>query len=527
MAVPQNNLNYERWKNLTITDADLQDLLAYLFETETPLPIESLARILVHNRLEHERKALEERQKTLGKVYLPKEQYTPGEQITFPHLDWKSGTISATRQGNNPEIGEFKVITVDFEDGEKREFAAELAEHPLNTPRNQVDSTSDQAVETVLKTYGAEIRKKLRVALEEQSDIVRIGGTWFPKSLLIDINQGYLNLAEALLDAQKGGPMNPEELLKQMELNQTDNLKLLEFSLNYAMQEDPRFDEVGTSGKIAWFLRRFEPEEVREVPLYLQVKPEVTELPEVSEDTLKMILSLNDELTPDEFSDTEEQITQASIVLNYPHWRTGTLPITPATAQIFPTALETEHVKFMLEDAQNDEKISAWVVRPHRYVFGLREWFERQNLIPGSIIEIAATADPGIVKIVPQKKRSNKEWIKTVLVGADGGLVIALLRQPIHAGIHDRMAIAIPDVASLDNLWNQRRSKNISLKSDIKRMMTELSKLDNQRHVHFIDLYASINVIRRTPPFDLLAVLTNNSEFIHVGDNYYNLAETD
>ena len=527
MAVPQNNLNYERWKNLTITDADLQDLLAYLFETETPLPIESLARILVHNRLEHERKALEERQKTLGKVYLPKEQYTPGEQITFPHLDWKSGTISATRQGNNPEIGEFKVITVDFEDGEKREFAAELAEHPLNTPRNQVDSTSDQAVETVLKTYGAEIRKKLRVALEEQSDIVRIGGTWFPKSLLIDINQGYLNLAEALLDAQKGGPMNPEELLKQMELNQTDNLKLLEFSLNYAMQEDPRFDEVGTSGKIAWFLRRFEPEEVREVPLYLQVKPEVTELPVVSEDTLKMILSLNDELTPDEFSDTEEQITQASIVLNYPHWRTGTLPITPATAQIFPTALETEHVKFMLEDAQNDEKISAWVVRPHRYVFGLREWFERQNLIPGSIIEIAATADPGIVKIVPQKKRSNKEWIKTVLVGADGGLVIALLRQPIHAGIHDRMAIAIPDVASLDNLWNQRRSKNISLKSDIKRMMTELSKLDNQRHVHFIDLYASINVIRRTPPFDLLAVLTNNSEFIHVGDNYYNLAETD
>jgi len=527
MAVPQNNLNYERWKNLTITDADLQDLLAYLFETETPLPIESLARILVHNRLEHERKALEERQKTLGKVYLPKEQYTPGEQITFPHLDWKSGTVSATRQGDNPEIREFKVITVEFEDGERREFAAELVEHPLNTQRNIVDSSDDQTVETVLKTFGAEIRKKLRVALEEQSDIVRIGGTWFPKSLLIDINQGYLNLAEALLDAQKGGPMNPEELLKQMELNQTDNLKLLEFSLNYAMQEDPRFDEVGTSGKIAWFLRRFEPEEVREVPLYLQVKPEVTELPEVSEDTLKMILSLNDELTPDEFSDTEEQITQASIVLNYPHWRTGTLPITPATAQIFPTALETEHVKFMLEDAQNDEKISAWVVRPHRYVFGLREWFERQNLIPGSIIEIAATADPGIVKIVPQKKRSNKEWIKTVLVGADGGLVIALLRQPIHAGIHDRMAIAIPDVASLDNLWNQRRSKNISLKSDIKRMMTELSKLDNQRHVHFIDLYASINVIRRTPPFDLLAVLTNNSEFIHVGDNYYNLAETD
>ena len=152
MAVPQNNTNNERWKNLTITDADLQDLLAYLFETETPLSIESLARILIHNRLEHERKVLEERQKTLGKVYIPKEHFTPGEQITFPHLDWKSGTVSAARQGNNPEIGEFKVITVEFEDGEKREFAAELAEHPLNTQRNKVDSSDDQTVETVLKT---------------------------------------------------------------------------------------------------------------------------------------------------------------------------------------------------------------------------------------------------------------------------------------------------------------------------------------------------------------------------------------
>ena len=527
MAVPQKNLNNELWKNLTITKTDLQDLLAYLFETETPLPIETLTRILIHNRFENERKALEERQKTLGKIYLPKEQYTPGDQITFPQLDWKSGTVSAAKQGNNPEIGNFKVITVEFEDGEKRAFAAELAEHPLNIQSLKSESSSDQAVETVLKNYGSDIKKKLRVALEEQSDIVRIGDTWFPKSLLIDINQGYLNLAEALLDAHKGGPMSPEELLKQMELDQTDNLKLLEFSLNYAMQEDPRFDEVGTSGKIAWFLRRFEPEEVREIPLYLRVKPEVTELQEISEDTLKMVLSLNDELTPSEISEPEERITQTSIVLNYPHWRTGSLPITPTTAQIFPTALETEHVKFTLVDAQNNEKISAWVVRPHRYVFGLREWFEAQNLIPGSIIEITATKDPGVVKIVPQKKRSNKEWIKTVLVGADGGLVIALLRQPIYAGIHDRMAIAVPDVASLDNLWNERRAKNISLKSDVKRMMAELSKLDNQRHVHFIDLYAAMNVIRRTPPLDLLAVLRNNSEFIHVGDNYYNLTEID
>ena len=129
--------------------------------------------------------------------------------------------------------------------------------------------------------------------------------------------------------------------------------------------------------------------------------------------------------------------------------------------------------------------------------------------------------------IRPQKKRSNKEWIKTVLVGADGGLVIALLRQPIYAGFHDRMAIAIPDLSTIDKLWEDRKSKNIPLKVDVMRMMNELSKLNTQRHVHFLDLYAAMNIIRRTPPQDLLSVLSTSDEITHVGDHYYHLTESE
>jgi len=251
MAVPQNQTNDGQWKNLTVTNEDLQGLLTHLFETETPLPIESLAKILVSNRLERERKELEAKQKSLGRLYLPKEVYTVGEQVTFPQLDWKSGTVNAVRPGINPEMGSFSVMTVEFEDHETKDFATELPEHALNVKSFAEDSSGTSAVDTILRNYGSEIKRKLRTALDMQSDIVRIGDAWFPKSLLIDINQGYLNLAEALLDAQKGGPMSPAELLRQMELDKTDNLKLLEFSLNYAMQEDPRFDEVGTTGQIA------------------------------------------------------------------------------------------------------------------------------------------------------------------------------------------------------------------------------------------------------------------------------------
>ena len=112
------------------------------------------------------------------------------------------------------------------------------------------------------------------------------------------------------------------------------------------------------------------------------------------------------------------------------------------------------------------------------------------------------------------------------MVGADDGLVFALLRQSIYAGFNDRMAIAIPDPKGLDRVWETRASKNIPLKNDVTRLMRELSKLNNQAHVHFIDLYAGINVIRRVAPQELFMVLNDNDEYNHIGDNYYHLSET-
>ena len=49
-----------------------------------------------------------------------------------------------------------------------------------------------------------------------------------------------------------------------MELPANVNPKLVEFSLDLALQEDPRFDEVGPAGEVLWYLHRLEPEEVRQ-----------------------------------------------------------------------------------------------------------------------------------------------------------------------------------------------------------------------------------------------------------------------
>ncbi|MEL7645091.1 MAG: hypothetical protein AAGU04_02325 [Anaerolineaceae bacterium] len=528
MALPSNPIQDKQWKNLQITPEDLQTLSAHLFEKESPLSIDGLARVLISNRLESARADLKRKQDELGKIYLPKDLHEAGERIVFPQRSWESGTVTASHQGNNPEIGDFTVMTVAFADGSTREYAAGVADHALNAVDYEAATNGESAQEAIWQQFGSEIKAKLRAALENQTDLVRIGYTWFPKSLLIDIGPGHLNLAEALLDARDGGPMSSSELMNQLELSNGENDKLMEFSLNYELQEDPRFDEVGTTGEIAWFLKKLEPQSVLETPLYLRVPTRAASLEELSEDTDKILLSTSDELYQSRIlGTTETSASEAAVVLNFPHWRSGTLPINAETARIFPSALETEHVKFSLMDSSSGELISAWVVRKQNYVYGLREWYEAQNLIPGSIVVLKATDNPAVVKINPQKKRSNKEWIKTVLVGADGGLVIALLRQAIYAGFHDRMAIAIPDLSTIDKLWEDRKAKNISLKSDVMRMMNELSKLNTQRHVHYLDLYAAINVIRRTPPLDLLSVLATSDEFKHVGDHYYHLAESE
>lgn len=515
------------WANLEITPSDLQQLANHLFEKEEPLNVDGLIQVLLDHRLKEREAERNLKLEAAGEIYLPGKRYEVGAKVRFPEFDWKQATVVSIRPGENVGLSAFNVIEVEFEDGARLLFASDLSDHSLNS---KVYNNQDEAVEDPLEIqsqFAPALRSKLRKALEKQTELVRIADTWFPRSLLIDISKGYLNLAEAILDSHEGGPLNILALMKELELNtEPQNQKLLEFSLNYALQEDPRFDEVGTTGEISWFLKRLEPASVLETPLYIRSTTIVPLADNLDEESYKLLYDLDDELsfTNEEIDEVDRQ-DSVTITLTYPHWRSGSLPVTPNSNRVLPSALESENIKISFIDKQTQQPISAWVVRPHNYVVGLREWFEEQNLIPGSNIEISTTKHPGTMLISAEKKRSNKEWIKTVLIGADGGLVFALLRQPIYAGFNERMAIAIPDQEGLDKIWQDRSTRNIQLKSDVFRMMNELSKLNSQHHVHFVDLYAAINVIRRTPPMELLEALSTNPEIIHVGDHYYHLAD--
>ncbi|MBG0787963.1 MAG: hypothetical protein H0S79_22980 [Anaerolineaceae bacterium] len=525
MAFVDIELSDSYWESLEIKQQDIEYLYGFLLEKETPLPSSDLAAALIAERIRIEKKHLKEKQQKSGDIYLPEKSYAVGDKIQFPAMNWVSGEVTAVREGNNPEMEGLAVLTVALEDGESKQFAANLAEHKLNQAANADEESSGANPEAVVESFGEEITAKLEVMLDENKDLVRIGGNWFPKSLLIEFNVGHLNLAEAVLDMYGGGPLPVEDLLEQIDIETDDPPELVQFSMNYALQEDPRFDEVGPRGIVKWFLNRLEPDYVRKKPIQLTYASVDYDRSILTEDMLVAEQRLDDELTtPDPDYMHRDKGNEVTVTLNYPHWRMGTLPLTAYTRPFFPTAIETPRVKFTLIDEDNEE-ISAWVVRPNNYIFGLREWYEAKELIPGSIIHIKPGKQPGEVLIKPEKKRSNREWMRTLLIGTDGGIVYAMLKQTITANFNERMAIAIPATDVLDELWKKRSTNQKPIKKVMLETMQELAKLNPQGQVHAVELYAAMNCIYRCPPGAVFSLLASSPELAPVGDLYYRLSD--
>jgi len=143
--------------------------------------------------------------------------------------------------------------------------------------------------------------------------------------------------------------------------------------------------------------------------------------------------------------------------------------------------------------------------------------------MPGSLVRIRRSENPGEVIIEAQTYRATKDWVRTVIVGADGGLVFAMLKQSISAEFNERMVFAIPSLEAVDQLWVQDPKK--SFEQLVVSMIRELSKLTPQGHVHAQELYSAMNIVRRVPPAPLFALLASKPEIAHVGDLHFRLSE--
>jgi hypothetical protein len=525
MVMAPFSLQEDYWDSFELREEDVEVLYNLLLESETPLTTQELVQALVKERIRQEKTSIDQQRSSGGDIYIPKGRYVLDQNLIFPSLGWKHGQVIGVRPGHNPDLGEFEVIKVKFGDGESHEYAAGLEEHILNQPQQAVEEDEILDIDWVLENYNEDLAEGLEEDLENRTDFVRIAGRWFPRALLVDINVGHLNLAEAVLDMAGGGPLPTPSLLEQIGLTSNVNPRLLEFSMDLALQEDPRFDEVGAAGQVIWFLQRLEPPEVLEPPIYLRYSGIDYDRSKLTGEMLALERGLDDELSP--LESKSQQSDEADISLIFPHWRAGTLPLSSRVRDLFPTSYEAPRIRFTLIDGDTGESIPAWVVRPKRYVYGLKEWYESKDLIPGSIVQLRRGQQPGEVIIKRDGRRSTREWIRTVLVGSDGGVVFAMLKQVVATTFDERMAIAVPDPEAIDQVWTRMQKERQPFERTVMNVARELAKLNPQSHVHASELYSAVNVVRRCPPGPILALLASRPWSVHLGDMYFRFSDSE
>lgn len=517
-----------RWaKNFTISDEELDFLVNVLLERETPMTTRELARLLVETRLQKEQDALAEQYKDT-KVYLPAQQYDVGARLVFTEMDLATATVTEVRSGSNEEQGTFDVIAVKFDEAannigtKPREFAANLAtEHALNTTveENPLTTNSDIDIDETLEANNAHILRTMLDALKAHAALERVAGFWFPRELVMDCDMGVMHLSEAVLDMTGGGPLATEDIIEQIGGLGDAPIKLQVFSLNFALNNDERFDEVGPSGQVMWFLNRMEPEAVREIPELLQYTPIDHDDELLSDEIFDLETELDDEHTLIEF---EGRLPKATSVLIYPHRQLGTLPLNAKTRTIFPVA-RTPRIHVELVDETDDEVFNGWVVHDHKYVFGLLDYYTKHSLPIGADISVKPGKEESQVIVSHEAYNPRTEWIR-ILTPKNNQITFEQKKRAIGAEYDELMIMGVDDIEGVDKLTETYKNK--ALVSILRELITELAKLSPQGTVHAVTLYSAVNAIRRCAPGPIFVLLTANPDFEDVGDHYWKLSTT-
>ncbi len=516
----------KRWtRDFTVSEEDVEYLINTLLEKETPMTTAELSLLLIAQRLQAEREALEAKYKDT-RIYIPSEQYAVGDRLIFTEMEMATATVESVRSGNNESYGEFDVIAVSFDDdehnnGKKREFAMNLqADHRLNdlSTENPIDSQDALSPEQILKSSRGTILRAVHESLRQSDTLKRVAGYWFPADLVLDTNIGTLHLAEAVLDMVGGGPLHTQEIIEQIGGIGDAAIQLQIFSLNLAMNSDDRFEEVGPLGKVLWYLRSMEPEYIHKAPDILKHTPVDYDDDLLSDEMFDLETELDDEYTDIEF---EGELVKATTTLIYPHRRAGTLPLSAKNSAVFPDA-RTPRIYIELIDGQDGEKYDGWMLPEYRYVYGLNEYYTKHRLPVGAYVTVERGKETGQIIVSHEAYKPRTEWIR-ILTPNNNRITFENRKRAIGAEYDDLIIIGVDDLEAVDELAKNNRKKPLA--AIMREIIQEMGKLTPQGAVHAVTLYSAVNVIRRSAPGPIFATLTANPDFEDVGDHYWKLSK--
>ncbi|MCP5100385.1 MAG: hypothetical protein GY943_32955 [Chloroflexi bacterium] len=516
MIQPQTQTAQYWGSDFVLDDSDIEQIYNHLLEVERPQTTDEISRVIISYRVTLESQKVE-RLLSGRTVYQPRNAFSVGDQLVFPALNFAHGEVTGLREGHNPQYGQFNVIQVDV-DGNAREFAADYqATHPLNA--DDADPGISMAgvdIDDLYTLYGRTVSTQISDTLSAREEFVRLGQEWFVKALLADVNIGHLHLTEAVLEMSGGGPLSPEEILPHLDMDPSLDESVLSFSLNYSLLQDARFDEVAPKGAVSWYLRRLEPDGVRESPARLNYKS----IPHDRALLSPQLLLLERELD-DEWSDLETAASSESVgfTLLFPHRWAGTIPLSSRIRSILQLGTSARQRIVFIDEVENEE-IEGWIVKEDRYIHGLADWYEKNGIPVGGFINLKPGDNPGVVIIGYDRRRAQREWIR-LATAVDNRINFELMKRGIGCGYDDLLIVGTDVTAAIDALWRRAETNRRTVASLLAELFNTLSQLTPQNTVHAKTLYSAINMLRRVPPGPLFAELVRHPAFLPVGDHYW------
>ena len=466
-----------------------------------------------------------------GAVYQPKESYAVGQTLIFPAMDFQVGEVLESRAGQNPEHGAFEVIRVGFQDsGEIKEFAANLLTgHRLNGGNGQSagDEEALLSAEEIYSLYQEEIEDSLLFALEEgerSSEFVRMDDYWLLADMLAEVHVGHLNIAEALLEMQNR-PLSSEELLPELDLQADDvSMPLQVISVNHALSNDERFDQVGVGGEALWYLSRLEPTEALTTPPLLRPNLERYNRAILSVDLLQTEWELDDEWGESSASTHIPSIVPvASFTLTFPHWLYGTLPLSSRTRDLFPGSSQGRSL-VTIRDGRGANRYTAWVVHDGRYVCGLKDWMVAHSLPVSALVTLERTANADELVIDFRSRRMRREWSRIAKVDAGAGQFgFEMNKVQVACEYDEHLIVSSEDREGLEGLNESLKGEGATLDRIVEMVVPEVTKLNPQGTAHVKTVYSAVNLFWRCPPAPIFYTLISNPRFQDAGDGFFKL----
>jgi hypothetical protein len=317
--------------------------------------------------------------------------------------------------------------------------------------------------------------------------------------------------------------LSVQELLAELGLPAEVPEPIRIFSLNTALQQDERFDLIHSRDGDRWFLRRLEPPDALSTPKWLVYTPIRYNRAFLSVELLQIEWELDDEWTEGGIStDSTSLVPSTTVVLTYPHWKSGTLPLSSRTRTFFPPGT---HGRGMITfiDGRWGQRLPGWVVYDGQYVCGLASWLEQHKLPAGAYITLERTADLNEITVDFRPRRMRRDWVRAANA-EDGRLVFHMQKWPISCEYDEHLIVGEEDPEALGALRMQLAERDATISELLAMVFPELAKLNPQGTVHAKTLYSAVNLIRRCAPGPIFAALMSDRLYREVGGGYYALS---